>query len=149
MTTHARLKKIVVGVDGSDSSRAALSWAADEAQIRGDYVVAVLAWMPTVIVAGPWPAMVPIPAPEEDEAEARKALATVVRDVLGHIPKVEVEPRVMHGPPAPALIEAARDAQLLVVGSRGHGGFTGLLLGSVSQQCAQHADCPVVIVRRC
>jgi nucleotide-binding universal stress UspA family protein len=141
------MKRIVVGVDGSEPSKAALAWAADEARLRSDHVLAVLAWTPPMIAAGPWPGMVPIPAPADDEQDAKAALAELVDDVLDHIPKVEVEQRVVHGPPAQALIDAARDAQLLVVGSRGHGGFAGLLLGSVSQQCAQHAACPVVIVR--
>ena len=142
------MKRIVVGVDGSEASRAALGWAADEAHRRGDYVVAVMAWMPRIIAAGPWPGMVPLPVDDQDaERDAQEALAKVVDEVLGRIPSVEVERRVVHGPAAPALIEAAREAQLLVVGSRGHGGVAGLMLGSVSQQCAHHAPCPVVIVR--
>ncbi len=141
------MKRIVVGVDGSESSKAALAWAANEAKLRGCHVVAVLAWTPAVVTPGPWPGMVPVPTSVDGEEDAKAELSSVVEKALGHIPEVEVEERVVHLPPAHALIEEASDAQLLVVGSRGHGGFAGLLLGSVSQQCAQHAPCPVVIVR--
>jgi len=142
------VKRIVVGVDGSDASKAALAWAADEAELRGTDVLALLAWMPTVAVAGPWPAIVPVSVPEEVEQAADATLAAVVDEVLGEEPKVHVVERVVHGAAAPALVEAAGHAELLVVGSRGLGGFSGMLLGSVSHQCAQHASCPVVIVRR-
>ena len=71
----------------------------------------------------------------------------VVHDVVGDGGGVEVRPLAVEGPPATVLIEAARDADLSVVGSRGHGGFTGLLVGSVSLQAVQHAPCPVVICR--
>jgi len=142
------VKRIVVGVDGSDASKAALAWAADEAELRGTDVLALLAWMPTVAVPGPWPAMVPVRVPQEVEESASATLAAVVDEVLGEEPKVEVVERVVHGAAASALVEAAGSAELLVVGSRGLGGFTGMLLGSVSHQCAQHASCPVVIVRR-
>lgn len=101
-----------------------------------------------VAVPGPWPAMVPARVPEEVEQSANATLAAVVDEVLGEEPKVHVVERVVHGAAAPALVEAAGYAELLVVGSRGLGGFTGVLLGSVSHQCAQHAGCPVVIVRQ-
>jgi nucleotide-binding universal stress UspA family protein len=144
----AVLHKIVVGVDGSDASKAAFAWAVHEARIRGDSLLAVLAWAPGVVAAGPWPGMVPVPVLDDDiEDEAKATLAAVVESVHHRVSEVEIEQRVVLGPPASALLAAARDAELLVVGSRGHGGFTGLLLGSVSQQCAQHAPCPVVIVR--
>lgn len=73
-------------------------------------------------------------------------LEKAVDDALGVTPGVEVEQSVLEGTPAQVLVEAAQGADLLVVGTRGHGGFTGLLLGSVSQQAAHHAPCPVVIV---
>jgi nucleotide-binding universal stress UspA family protein len=142
------VKRIVVGVDGSDASKAALAWAGGEAELRGTDVLALLAWMPTVAVGGPWPALVPVRASEEVDEDAEATLAAVVDEVLGEKPKVDVVERVVHGAAAPSLVEASGHAELLVVGSRGLGGFTGMLLGSVSHQCAQHASCPVVIVRR-
>jgi nucleotide-binding universal stress UspA family protein len=142
------VKRIVVGIDGSDASKAALAWAAGEAELRNTDVLALLAWMPTVAVGGPWPVVVPVSAPEEADEAAEATLAAVVNEVLGQEPNVNVVERVVHGAAATALLEASADAQLLVVGSRGLGGFTGMLLGSVSHQCAQHASCPVVIVRR-
>lgn len=142
------MKRIVVGVDGSDASKAALAWAGGEAELRGTDVLALLAWMPTVAVGGPWPALVPVRASEEVDEDAEATLAAVVDEVLGEKPKVDVVERVVHGAAAPSLVEASGHAELLVVGSRGLGGFTGMLLGSVSHQCAQHASCPVVIVRR-
>jgi nucleotide-binding universal stress UspA family protein len=75
-------------------------------------------------------------------AIAEKALADLAEDMAG----LDVEHVAVEGQPAQVLVDEAEDAELLVVGSRGHGGFTGLLLGSVSQQCAHHARCPVVIV---
>ena len=142
------MNRIVVGVDGSDASKAALAWAADEAELRGTDVLALLAWMPTVAVGGPWPALVPVSASEEADESAETTLAALVEGVLGKEPKVHIVERVVHGPAAAALVEAAGHAELLVVGSRGLGGFTGMLLGSVSHQCAHHAPCPVVIVRQ-
>ena len=82
------------------------------------------------------------------EEAADKTLGEAVAEVAGENPLAYVERVVTEGPAAQALVEAAEDADLLVVGSRGHGGFTGLLLGSVSQQCAHHAPCAVVIVRK-
>lgn len=111
------MKRIVVGVDGTAPSRAALEWAAGEAHRHGDYVVAVLAV----------------------DGEPAQELSDVVEDVLGRIPSVEVELRVVRDRPAAALIDAARGAQLLVVGS-------GELDRSVVSECAQSAPCPVVVV---
>jgi nucleotide-binding universal stress UspA family protein len=142
--------KIVVGVDGSDASKDALRWAVDEAKLRGDSVVAVNAWQVPVLPfdVGPPPApsfdMVTL-IPELEQA-AQRIVESVVEEVAGDA-GVEVQPVAAEGPAATVLIDAARDAELLVVGSRGRGGFLGLLLGSVSLQVAQHAPCPVVIDR--
>jgi nucleotide-binding universal stress UspA family protein len=143
--------KIVVGVDGSDASNAALRWAADEAKLRGATIVAVHAWqapVPPIEVGAPTlTALDTVELLPELERAAQRLVETVVEEVAGDA-GVEVEAVAVEGPAATALIDAARDAELLVVGSRGRGGFLGLLLGSVSHQVAQHAPCPVVIDRR-
>jgi len=135
------MERIVVGVDGSDHSRRALAWAIGEARARQAALVAVHAWhLPAAAAsyAGP------LVDPKLLEEEAAKALADALASADAH--GVEVEQRVVRGGPAAALLDAAADADLLVVGSRGHGGFAGLLLGSVSQQVCHHAACPVVVV---
>jgi nucleotide-binding universal stress UspA family protein len=145
--------KIVVGVDGSDASKDALRWAVEEARLRDAPVVAVHAWqLPAMTpdigplaasAAGPYELAELLPQLEQS---ARLVVEDAVQEVAGDT-SVEIQPVAVEGPPARALIDAARDADLLVVGSRGHGGFTGLLLGSVSLQAVQHAPCPVVICR--
>lgn len=133
---------IVVGVDGSENSRQALRWAADEARLRHARVRVVHAWWAYPMLA------------EDTEAlhltqDAIGAVQTFVTETLGEEHDVEVEVVAVQGQQASAaLVDAAKDAELLVVGSRGAGGFSSLLLGSVSQQCAHHAPCPVAIVRR-
>jgi nucleotide-binding universal stress UspA family protein len=139
-------KVIVVGVDGSGESKAALRWAVEEARLRRARVEAVHAW---------W--IVPMlepgdhPAPEATDWNPRGATERVrafIADTVGEQTEVEITPVAVQGEQASAaLVDAAKDADLLVVGSRGAGGFSGLLLGSVSQQCAHHAPCPIVIVR--
>jgi len=137
---------IVVGVDGSPESKEALRWAIDEAELRRATVRAVHAWTYPVFFGE---AYVPSEAVDAESlaAEARDALDAVVAEVAGEDPRAYIEHVVAEGPAARVLVETAHDAELLVVGSRGHGGFSGLLLGSVSQQCAHHAPCAVVIVR--
>lgn len=143
------MAKIVVGIDGSEESRNALRWALDEARLRSAEIVAVHAWEapPTVPEPGPAPGfdLVGI-LPEVVEASERLVKA-VVEEVVGDDPDVTVEAVTIQGPAASVLVEAARDADMLVVGSRGHGGFAALLLGSVSQQLAHHAPCPLLIHR--
>ncbi|GAA3546129.1 universal stress protein [Streptomyces osmaniensis] len=139
--------RIVVGVDGSDSSKRALRWAVRQAELTGAAVEAVTAWdIPQFHGSLAW-----LPPSSSDEgaleARARQELEDAVKEVLGSRPPVEVRPVVRYGTPASVLLEAAREASLLVVGSRGLGGFAGLLLGSVAQHCAQHAACPVVVFR--
>jgi nucleotide-binding universal stress UspA family protein len=136
---------IVVGIDGSEGSIAALRWAADEARLRHARLQVVVSWQ--------YPALSTIPAfgvlPPADEMseEAKQGLGALLRDEgLADAPSLEVVEAVVQGPAGAALIDAAAEADLLVVGSRGHGGFTGLVLGSVSQQCVTHAPCPVVVV---
>jgi nucleotide-binding universal stress UspA family protein len=140
--------RIVVGVDGSETSRHALRWAADEARSHGSQLHVVHAWeVPTPAVAvgvGPGRRAA---RTEGQHDEASKLVADVVRDELGEAPPGDVRTSIGRGTAAGVLLDAARDADLLVVGSRGLGGFRGLLLGSVSSKMASHAPCPVVIVR--
>jgi nucleotide-binding universal stress UspA family protein len=134
---------IVVGVDGSEESLRALRWALDEARLRGAPLECVHAWsLPVVTSGGLLPITEGLVETLGEEAAKRVDVLFAGLDTEG----VEVEKNVVEGPPAAVLVDAARDAELLVVGSRGHGGFAGLLLGSVSHQCAHHAACPVVIV---
>jgi nucleotide-binding universal stress UspA family protein len=138
---------IVVGVDGSEPSREALRYAVRQARLEGANVRAVTAWnVPAVSYGTPWTApLVNFPEVFEKDAKAisRGALEAVRDDTDG----LQIEAVVREGHPAHVLLDEARNADLLVVGSRGLGGFSELLLGSVSHECAQHATCPVVIVR--
>ena len=137
--------RIVVGVDGSEGALAALRWALDEAERRGADLDVLHVWHEPYLIAAGGYAM-PLAA-QADLAEAAKAVLdrTLERaDATGA--HVRVEPILIQGSAARSLLDAAKHADLLVVGARGHGGFAGLLLGSVSQQCAQHAPCPVVVV---
>jgi nucleotide-binding universal stress UspA family protein len=141
------MAKIVVGVDGSASSNAALRWALYEARLRGVQLEAVHAFaLPEVSTTSQAMHLI-----ETDFAPYRAAGAEIVDKALSEAgaaaEPVELERSVVEGPPAAALLDAVREGDLLVVGSRGRGGFAGLLLGSVSEQCAHHAPCPVVIVR--
>jgi nucleotide-binding universal stress UspA family protein len=142
--------RIVVGVDGSDGARRALAWAVEEARLRGWSIVAVHSYMvpPLLLSAETSPAGPPtIPDPGLVDRLADAAEKLLSRELeQADTDGVEVEGAVGTGPSADVLRQAAKDAQLLVVGNRGRGGFTGLLLGSVSQQVAQHSPCPVVIV---
>jgi nucleotide-binding universal stress UspA family protein len=137
---------IVVGVDGSDGSLAALRFALEEARLRDAELRVVAAWrLPLAAYGGP---LVP-PEPalfEEIRDAAHGTLGKALDDMGAARADVRVETVVGEGQAAHVLLDEARGADLLVVGSRGLGGFRGLLLGSVSQQCAQHAPCPLVIV---
>ncbi len=135
---------VVVGVDGSKASDAALAWAAEEARLRGASLRVVHSWsLPT----WSYSAYLPPAAFEDIEPAAREDLERQVVHVLGPKPGMPVERDLREGPAAEQILEAAKNAVLVVVGSRGRGGFSGLLLGSVSAQVAQHAHCPVTIVR--
>jgi nucleotide-binding universal stress UspA family protein len=138
------MKIITVGMDGSDSATAALRWAASEARLRGAGLRVVHAWnIPTMAYS-----FVPPVSFEGDLARAAvDALDKWLADAGAELEGLEVERRTEEGNAARVLTDAAADGELLVVGSRGLGGFGELLLGSVSHQCAQRASCPVVIVR--
>ena len=140
------MSTIVVGVDGSDRARDALRFALEEARLRGAVVRVVAAWHVPVAAYGgtfvpPDPALVDQLGPD-----ALRAVERALEDAGDLAADVSVETVVREGAPARVLLEEADEADLLVLGSRGLGGFRGLLLGSVSQQCAHHAPCPVVIV---
>lgn len=136
---------IVVGVDGSRGADEALDYAAREASDKDATLRIVSAWHLPVMAYGSGMAAPIDPEGFREAAEtaARNATATVNEKTADLV----VETVVKEGQAADILVEAAKDADLLVVGSRGLGGFKGLLLGSVSQQCAHYADCPLVIVR--
>lgn len=134
---------VVVGVDASDESRQALRWAAAYARGVGARLAVVHAWHPAEEYV--WLPEMPPPAPPTEVAST--AVGEMVADVLGAEPGIDVAVEVIEGHAARVLVDRSRDADLLVVGSRGHGGFDGLTLGSVSAQCAEHAQCSVVVVR--
>lgn len=136
------MARIVVGVDGSKCGAAALRWAVDEAVHRDAVVEAVNAWHLPYVEGYPYTTSQLEPG--EFEAAAVALLDEAVAEI-GDAP-VTIEKHARAGSPASVLVDAAEEADLLVVGSRGRGGFTGLLLGSVSQQVSHHAPCPVVIV---
>jgi nucleotide-binding universal stress UspA family protein len=141
------MNELVVGVDGSDHSRMALRWAAAAGDAAGVPVRAVQSWIHSP--AGVLP-IAPVPlAPEEMDEQSRQVISDIVADVvdgtLGTSARVTTD--VLRGPPAGALLQAVTPDSVLVLGSRGLGGFAGLLLGSVSQECVEYASCPVVVVR--
>jgi len=142
------MEKIVVGIDGSEASKNALRWAVEDARVRGAEVIALHAYeepMPGADAAPVAPVDLPGLVTEFYEG-ALKFVTDVVNEVVGNAVTVDVAPIAVEEEPAKALLDAARDADLLVVGSHGHG-VSGLLLGSVSLECAQHAACPVLIYR--
>jgi nucleotide-binding universal stress UspA family protein len=138
------MERIIVGVDGSAPSVEALRWAVAEATAHAADLVAMVAWEFPFVPSGPGAGFYVGPTADELGDEAERHLAEAVAQVdLG---PVRVTRIIEYGSPARVLLDAAADADLLVVGDRGHGGFAGLLLGSVSQQCATHAVCPTVVV---
>jgi len=145
-TTVNDRKIIVVGVDGSAGSRRALTWAAAEAASHGSDLVVVNVWEHTLLPPAGSVSVSERFVPDPSQATAEE-LVRVIKDELGEQPAVLVQPRVKQGSPAKVLIEESANADLLVVGTRGHGGFAGLVLGSVSQHVAAYAQCPVTVVR--
>jgi len=138
---------IVVGVDGSTDAERAAGWAVDEAKVHGDTVLLVHVWQYPAIAVAKYAGD---PLPIFGHEELQKLGAEVLADARDHArnrePSVGVETRLIEGHPAAALVDASGQARLLVIGSRGLGGFKGMLMGSVSSSCARHARCPVVIV---
>jgi nucleotide-binding universal stress UspA family protein len=137
------MDELVVGLDGSDHSRRALRWAAAVARAAQVPVRAVQAWTYPRRAVFPGGGS-PVPAEEMDE-RIRQDAAVIAAEVLG--PSVEVKIDALRGPAAAAILQTVTPSSVLVLGSRGRGGFAGLLLGSVSQECVEYAPCPVVVVR--
>jgi nucleotide-binding universal stress UspA family protein len=139
----ARERTVVVGADGSAPSRAAVEWAAGQAEVTGARLEALTCWQ--------WPATfgfpVPLPSDYDPAGEAARVAEEAVAPARAAHPGLDIRTSVLEGPAARVLVDASSRAQLLVVGSRGHGAFTGVLVGSVSEHCVAHAHCPVVVVR--
>ncbi|MFB6959695.1 universal stress protein [Streptomyces sp. NPDC056309] len=136
-------RRVVVGVDGSQSSYEALRWAVRYAGLVDGIVEAVAVWE----LPGLYSWSAPAVDMEVDEDETREKMRKELTEVLGADAAGSVRSHLVHGNPADVLLRAAEGAEVLVVGSRGRGGFARALLGSVSQHVSQHAGCPVVIVR--
>jgi nucleotide-binding universal stress UspA family protein len=136
---------IVVGVDGSAGADAALAFARDEAVLRGLPLRIVCAWELAALESAGAAFVPSAEAATQARQDAEEVLAAALATVTGH-GSLQVEALAIEGHPARVLVEQAGDARLLVVGTRGHGGFSSLVLGSVSQSVAHHAPCPVTIV---
>ena len=139
--TRPDARRIVVGVDGSSGSKLALRWAARIAAAEDAVIDVVGAW--DFAPATTWAAL---PESYSPKLEMDKIVTETVDEVYGADRPVGITVRTVKGNPAAALLAASADALMVVVGSRGHGGFMGLLLGSVSAKVAEHASCPVLVV---
>jgi nucleotide-binding universal stress UspA family protein len=138
---------VVVGVDGSDSSVHALRCAAREASCHGWVLHVLRAWSVRTVPRPPECPPGAVPTLSEYEDEAQRRTEAFVRTRLGDAPPFRVEVHMVHAPPAQALVQASERANMLVIGHRGRGGFAGLLLGSVANDCVRQAHCPVLVVR--
>ncbi len=140
---HQPYHRIVVGIDGSSSSAATLDWAARQAALTQSSLDVLITWeWPLVGLGG----MSPLPADYDPARDAAKLLRDLLRVVQLDHPDIAIHPAVCEGRAAPALLEASKTADLLVVGTHGHGELSAALFGSVSEDCAHHATCPVAIV---
>lgn len=141
------MSRIVVGIDGSEGSKHALVWAAEEARLRDASLMLIEAWqLPVGAYGGMGWSGIGTEMVEDLRTNTEQRLDEICSEFSAPLEGLTVERKVVNGAAAPALLEAAAGADLLVVGTRGHGGFAGLLLGSVSQQCTHHSPCPVVII---
>jgi nucleotide-binding universal stress UspA family protein len=138
---------VMVGVDGSAESVAALRWAARYATATGARVRALLAWRYPAAVGEAPVGVAPEAIRAQTEAQMHETLDEAIAKAYADQETAGVEKSTAYGHPAQALIEASKEADLLVVGSHGHGAFTGMTLGSVSIHCVTVAFCPVVVVR--
>lgn len=134
--------RVVVGCDGSRYSNGALHWGARQARLTGAVLQPVIGWH--------WPKSygyaLPVPREYDPAADARQVLDAALQPILEEYPDLDIEPTVVEGAPALSLVALSTDADVLVVGTRGHGEFVGMLIGSVSEYCLTHANCPVVVV---
>ncbi len=140
--TFTRFGRVLLGFDGSASARQALDFSVEEAARRHARLLIAYSWTVPEFGYGPSPQAV-----DELEAAGKALLDEAVATVRSAAPHLDVETALVQGNPASRLIELCEQADLLVVGARGHGGFTSLLLGSVSDQLVHHAPIPVVVVR--
>jgi nucleotide-binding universal stress UspA family protein len=148
MTTEgSSAPNVVVGVDGSAESIGALKWAAQYAAATGATVKAVLCWHYPAAVGTAPVGKAPKAISDEVRAEMQEHLDKALTEVFGTAAPPHVLPEIAYGHPAVVLVEQSQHADLLVVGNRGHGKFTGMLVGSVSIHCVTNAACPVVVVR--
>jgi len=150
VTNQQQDRRIVVGVDGSENAKTALRWAIGQARLTDAALDAVTAWQDPAMSGFSYGWSPMLFDGDSIATLTEKTLDETVAEVTGHDdgPPVPINTRVVQGHPAQVLLSAASGAHLLVLGSRGHGTFAGILLGSVSQHCVQHAPCPVVIVPR-
>jgi nucleotide-binding universal stress UspA family protein len=139
--------RIVVGIDGSEASREALRWAANEADVRGVDLQVVGVWSFPMYL-DPMGGAHPLPnLLERTEERERKMIDDEIQSVLGTSPVISITKTLRCGSTAPELLDASVGAELLVVGSRGRGGFMSALMGSTAMHCVQHATVPVAVVR--
>ncbi len=135
--------RIVVGTDGSPASTKAVEWAARQAELTGADLEVLMTWE--------WPTSygwsLPVPSGYDPAHEAGQSLDKTLEPLRKAHPALTFKPTVLEGHPAPLLVKASQGADLLVVGSRGHGEFAGMLLGSVSEHCVTNAHCPVLVFR--
>jgi nucleotide-binding universal stress UspA family protein len=144
MTTELQ-PRIVVGVDGSADSIKALRWAGTLASLLNCDIEAVIAWFDPR-QAGWSPGWGFLAADLDPEGDASKVLSTAIDEAFAGNRPDGLHTATVKGSAAKVLLDRSVGARMLVVGSRGHGGFAGLLLGSVSSKCAEHAKCPVLVV---
>ena len=148
-TVHRNLGRIVVGVDGVAGSGAALDWAVSEAQLRGVPIHVVMTWQESQIYGADGIGTLGMNPLKDTTRELSSATSREVAQLAENASRghdVMMTSEAVEGHPAEALLLAAEDAAMLVVGSRGHGGLAGVLLGSVGQHVVPHARCPVVVV---
>jgi nucleotide-binding universal stress UspA family protein len=142
LDTEGSPGRIVVGIDGSAASIEALAWAGRQAHLTQATLELSMTW--------DWPTTygwAPLPEGYDPSEGMPEILAKAAGDLRAKYPDIEITTRLAQGHPAPLLVEASNGADLLVVGSRGHGEFVGMLIGSVSEYCVTNAQCPVLVHR--